>query len=932
MAGARRTLAVLAAAAVAAFGQQPARQQQPPSAQVTELQKAIEEFRVQTRALGLRADSAATGKSSPQAGSKWHGRLFENLRNNFLDAVPHEIVQRGGSKGLLQRNQYGFNLSGPVTIPKLYRGGRGTFFSVTFEGVREKVARTFLRTIPTLPERVGDWSSSVDSAGAPLAVYDPASTNPNPNYNPAKPVSADNLQYNRLPFAENRIPTSRLDARASSALTLYPAPNSDAGPFFRNNYFVVSPELSRAGGLIGRVDHSLRERHRLGLGLNYSNGFDGSPALFTNFANPGGVSRDRRSRHATLEHVFTMSARSLNTITLDASTDHIDNKPELDARGEAFPSLQFSPYLSMGRTYPLSRNARNTWVLTDGYSTRRGEHRLRVAGRVTVEQVNSFWPKYPSGNIRFSPGLTSLPGIVNTGHAFASFLLGLSDLAERSVVTAPSYFRKRAYYAALRDQWELRKGLTLSLGLNLDTNTPRVEKYDRQSTVDLASVNPVNLRGGALIVAAMKGRGRSFQPFTAKLEPSASLAWNVGGGTKTVLRGGYARSYSPIPIYFGQWGTQAFNGNPTWVSTNPQLAPALRLSDGFPPGRTFPDIRPEAANNTTADLIEPEGRQPTYQSFSLALERELPGSIIVTLGAAQSGGHNLLLSNAGSNPNAIPLSALEYRDRLNDETFNRSLRPYPQYQRFDVYSSWPEGRYQRDAGYLRLEKRSSGGLSMSAYYEFSKQMDNYSGPYGVQDYYNRENEWSLTAGSTPHRLSFSLMYELPFGANKSLLTVTDWRRYLVEGWSISGVTTVASGEPAALRPQFNNTGGVLDVLNVNVAPGVDPHVSHPGPEQWFNPTAFSQPLDFTVGNASRTHPSLRNPGNQNHDVSVTKRIALSAEQSMELSAVGLNFINHANWTDPDPMIGPASAPNVNAGRIIGSRGGRVLQLGLRFSF
>ena len=53
---------------------------------------------------------------------------------------------------------------------------------------------------------------------------------------------------------------------------------------------------------------------------------------------------------------------------------------------------------------------------------------------------------------------------------------------------------------------------------------------------------------------------------------------------------------------------------------------------------------------------------------------------------------------------------------------------------------------------------------------------------------------------------------------------------------------------------------------------------------------------------------------------------------MELSAVGFNFLNHANWNDPDTMIGTASAPNANAGRIIGSLGGRVLQLGLRYSF
>lgn len=902
-------------------------QQQP-----TELQKAAEEFRVLTRTLGLRADSPARSRKSGQVGPKWHGRLFENFRNNFLDAVPHEIVQRGGTKGLLQRNQYGFNLTGPVVIPKLYNGGRATFFSVTFEGVQEKIARTFLRDAPTMRERGGDWGATVDASGAPLPIFDPATTSPNPAFDPNQPVSTENLQYNRLPFAGNQIPQTRIDPKSREALTLYPEPNSDAGPFFRNNLFIVAPEISKANGLIARVDHSLRERHRLGFGLNYSNGFDGAAPWFPNIANPGGVSRDRLSRRATFEHVFTASAKSLNTLTVDASVDRINNKPEVDASGDAFPSYQFSPYLSMGRPYPLSRNARNNWVITDGYSTRRREHRLRIVGRVIVEQVNSYWPKYPSGNYQFTAGLTSLPGIVNTGHAFATYLLGLADYAEQSIVISPSYFRKQSYWVGLRDQWELRKGLTLSLALNIDNNTPRTEKYNRLSSIDLTAINPANGRPGALAVAGLNGRGRAFQPWTHKMEPSASIAWNVGGGTKTVARAGYSRSYSPIPIYLGQWGTQAFNGNPTWVSANSQLVPALRLRDGFPPERTFPDTRPEAANNTIADLVEAGARQPTYQSFSLSVERELPYAMIMTAGFGQSGGHNLLLSNSGSNPNAIPLAALDYRDQLNNLEFNRSQRPYPQYQRFDVYSSWPEGKYQRDAGYLRVEKRSSAGLSMSAYYEFSKQMDNYSGPYGVQDYYNRANEWSLTWGNQPHRLSLTFMYELPFGANKSFLTVTDWRRYLVEGWSISGVSTVASGEAMALHPQFNNTGGVLDIVNVNVVPGVNPHVANPGPEQWYNPAAFAQPADFSTGDASRTHPSLRNPGNQNHDVSVTKRFSISADQSVELSAVGLNFINHANWNDPDTMIGPASAPNVNAGKIIGSRGSRVIQLGLRFSF
>jgi hypothetical protein len=276
------------------------------------------------------------------------------------------------------------------------------------------------------------------------------------------------------------------------------------------------------------------------------------------------------------------------------------------------------------------------------------------------------------------------------------------------------------------------------------------------------------------------------------------------------------------------------------------------------------------------------------------------------------------------------LTALAYRDRLNDESFRRSLQPYPQYLGLDLGSLYPAGKYQRDSGWLRLEKRASHGLTLSASYEYSKMLDDYSGP-GTQDYYNRAADWSLTTWNYPHRISLSYNYELPLGSNKPLLAFSDWRRYVVDGWSVSGEATLLSGLPLVLRPQFNNTGGVISALRVDVVPGVDPRVADPSPDRWFNPAAFDQPADFTAGTASRTS-SLRGPRSQKQDLSLNKRFTLAPDRAVEFSAVGLNFLNHANWTEPDTTIGPASAPNVNAGKIIGSRGGRVIQIGLRYSF
>jgi hypothetical protein len=912
-------------------------------ARETEVQKAVDEFKIQTRNLGIRPDSPHKARG-PQSGAKaeWHGRVFDNLRNDFLDAIPHEVKQRGSQKSTLRRNQFGFNVAGPVVLPRIYNGQRKTFFSLSYEGVRENVSRSYLRTVPTLAERTGDWSATVDQAGNPLPVYDPNTTRPNPAFDPSQPVSTENLEYLRDPFPDNRILPGRLDPAAKKALEFYPAPNTNVGPFFLNNYFVQAPETNVANGMIGKLDHNLSERHRLTLSLAFSNGLQVPARMFPSAANPTSPERHFSSRRGTLEHVLTASARTINTFTFEASTDVSrsgvqgdTNYPEvlgLRAPGTTFPSFYFAgTYLSMGRGYAVSRDANNRFGATDSVSVRRGKHSIRLSGTYTRYQVNTFWPAYPSGSFSFSSGLTSLPGIVNTGHPFASFLLGLSEYASLSVVGSPSYFRRESGQISYGHTYEARKGLTFSLGLTLDANGARREKYDRQSTVDLNAVNPENGRKGALIFAGRNGIPRTFQPMRVRLEPSASMAWNPSGDTKSVLRLSYYRSYSAIPIYSGQWGTQGFNGSLSYISQNAQLQPAIRLAEGLPGlAYQFPDLRPDAANNTVADLIDRTDNQPVYQAASLSIEREMPGSVVLTVGASHSGGKNQLTGTV--NPNAIPIGALSFRDQLNDESFNRLVRPYSQYLGFDVGGLFPAGKYERDAASLRMEKRASQGLTVSASYEYSKQMDDYSGPYGTQDYFNRRNEWALSAWNPPHRFSFSAVYELPVGPNKPLLNFSDWRRHLLAGWSVSEATNFYGGYPLALHPQFNNTGGVISALRVNVVPGVDPQVPNPGPDEWFNPAAFDQPPDFSIGDASRTHPALRSPNSQNHDLSLTKRVPLAADRAVEFSAVGLNFVNHANWSAPDTLIGPASAPNANAGKIIGSRGGRVIQVGLRFSF
>ena len=900
------------------------------SQQTSNLAQAADEFKALTRDLGMRPESPPSAQERHGSKMRWHGRIYENFRNDVLDAIPHEVKQNGESVSPLRRNQFGFNISGPVLFPHLLTNPNSTFFMLSYEGVRERIFRATLLTVPTLQQRLGDDSHVVDPSGNILPIYDPAQTAPNPAYDPTQAVSTSNLQYLRAQFPGNVIPTYRLSPVAQQALLLYPSPNTDIGPFFQNNYFVNAPQTDDADGIIAKVDHPFRERHRLTSNTTVSSGYLSPAKYFPNDASPTSPEQHFSTLHSELDYVFTASANTVNSASLAVNSDVVQSGSGAAA---AFPTYSLSNYVSMGTAYPNSRNARTTLDLSDAWSARKGKHSAHLTGEAVFYQVNSFNSTYPSGYFQFTADISSLPGIIDTGDPFAGFLLGLPASAQRTIITAPSYFRNSYQGFTARDRYAARKNLTLNASLTFSRRAPRTEKYNRQSTVDPNLIDPSNGLPGGLAFAGVDGISRGMRPVNCDLDPSASITWNPRGNSKTVVRASYSRAHSQIPIYNGQWATQGFNARQTFISPNTQLSPAIDLTAGIPPlDMSLPDLSPSAADNTTADFMNLSKAEPVYQSAALSIEREVPFSITVSMGANHSVGRDLLVGDGAVNPNAISPADMSYGDNLYNYSFLSTLQPYPQYTGFELYGQYQAGRYQRDAGYVRIEKRASFGLTITAYYEFSKQLDDYSGPYGNQDLFNLRNDWSATAYNTPQYATLSYVYEFPFGPNQPFLNFSGIGGALVRGWSLSGNAYWNDGTPLAPHPEFNNTGDILSTLNVNVVPGVSPQVSSPGPSQWFNPAAFDQPPDFTVGNGSRTVSGLLGPGYNNMDVSLGKRLPIGGERAFEFNATALDVLNHANWNYPDTMIGPASAPNVDAGRIIGSHGGRVIQLGLKFSF
>ncbi|MBI1357938.1 MAG: hypothetical protein GC160_26675 [Acidobacteria bacterium] len=915
------------------------------TAEQAPIDRAISVFRKVTEEQGLRPGSARSGKRSAGPAPSWHGRVYEYIRNNSLDAVPHEVTQRGGNRNILRRNQFGFSVSGPVLIPKLYDGRRSTFFTLSYEGTRESEGQSYLLTLPTAPQRAGDFADLVNKAGDRLTVYDPASTHLNSAYDSTQPVSASNLQYARNPFPNNKIPVTRLDPVALAMAKEQPLPNTSVGPFLQNNYWTNPPQQNMPDGILAKVDHSLFERHKLTFDLASSNGFQGQPKLYQTIGNPGSPDRTFVDRRVQLRETYSISPSMIYQANFTAASQVVDALPvEQDENvpqelglggvsGSAFPTIRLNGVYGLGAPNgSYRRNAWNRYETSHQLTLRQGKHSWLGSIGLSRYQLNTFEQESPSGYFTFSESQTGLPGINNTGSSYASFLLGRSETAQVTDIVQPSYLRKTVVGTTLRDEVEVSSNLTLTLSMGLNIEGPRVEKYDRQSTIDLNAINPENERPGALVFATKDGYGRAFQPIRAKLEPRVGLAWSPTAKRNTVVRGAFYQYYTQNPLRTGPFGTQGYSAFRNFVSPNRQLTPAAVLGDGLPePQYPLPDLRPDAANNTNADLIPQTGRTPRYHYGYLSVERRLPFGMTVRARGTSYRGKNMLMDGDELGLNRPSLDVLQYRDLLNTEAFRRTLRPYPQYQQIQLDNQYPGGKYLYDLGDFSLEKRTGQGLSFDFGYQFLRRYDDYSGP-SIQDPYDRASAWARTRGNRPHRVSFNYVYELPFGDGKSLLNHAGLLSKIVGDWSLSGFTSWMSGDPIVLTPSFNNTGGIVQGLRVDSVDGVDPQVADQGPAMWFNPAAFINPADFTVGDVPRTHPTLRNPSWQNHDLAISKRLPISSEKSLELLLQSFNFLNKANWNDPDSEIGTADVPNVNAGRIIGSRGGRVLQLGMRYNF
>ena len=910
---------------------------------------AVGEFKLITNDYAAEYGHALAGLTSftlKSGTNDFHGSAFEFFRNEKLDA--RGFFPR--VKAPTRQNEFGGTFGGPI------RHNR-TFFFVSIESFRRRQGNTQpLVSIPTPEFLHGDFSQWTS------AIYDPATTQPDGKGG-----------FVRTAFPRNIIPPERISPISAKIAALIPPPQFPGRT--SNNYLApLTSPLQDDHNWSFKMDHQLSPSHRAFGTFIFTN----RPAIKGNAPGVEGDAEDHNrqdlnSRFLRMGEDWNVSPTVLNhfTVSFDRVVD--TNRTlsfgkgwpqKLGLRGvqdDLFPSVTFAQGFARLGDSVHYRETETTFGAQDSLSMVRGKHSWKFGFEYQRHRDNSNTLSNGAGIFNFSNLETAVPGNGSTGNAIASFLLGEVDSANALFYSTELGVRWNYVAAYAQDDFKLTSKLTLNLGVRWDLQTPYVDPRNRLSYMDPSVPNPSagNLPG-AYSFAGRGGWTRVGDIHSRDFSPRVGFAYNP---TKNwVVRSGYGVFYYGI-MDRTSLGIPAagFNTNASFSSPNTGITPAFNWNDGFPQNFPHPPIiAPDVQNgqNATMGQRTHTGVWPYSQQWNFTVERQIGSAFSLRTSYVGTKGTHLDAGDATSwnqvNPQFLSLGTL-LNGNINSAavqaagfrapfpgftdlwgsraTLAQALRPFPQYGSVGQFNP-TYGSSIYHSLQIYAQKRMSRGLDLTAAYTFSKAIDNtrgYGSGVGQQNFYDRRAERSLSANDQPQILTFSYVYQLPFGPGRAHLSKGFAARTL-GGWTVSGIHTYASGLPLSLSvvntlPIFNG------LLRPDVVPGVSQRAPvgsggfDPGRDRWINPAAFAAPRAFTFGNTSR-YINLRSPVSRSEAIAILKNFQLREQMRFQFRTELSNPLNRVVFSAPvtdlsNPAFGQIQSQANNP---------RNIQLGLKFIF
>jgi hypothetical protein len=563
-----------------------------------------------------------------------------------------------------------------------------------------------------------------------------------------------------------------------------------------------------------------------------------------------------------------------------------------------------------------SLTAYTDWEESDNLSLLRGRHSIKLGFDMHRKANNTAANFFGKGAYIFTPFFT--------GNAFADFLTGRATEIEQTLTPGITGLRGQEYGAYIQDDYKVTTRLTLNLGLRYDLFPGAYEDYNR-----LSNLNPVT---GEVELAGQNGAPRNFNP-TDYLNFAPRFGFAYAVTPDTVLRGGYGISYVNANNFVSYIGSNPpFTQSFTLVNLSFTNYQAINLlSQGLPTGLapTPANFNPDqpAGNYSEAGM---NNRTPYTQSFSLNLQRALPGNIVAEVGYVGTKGTRLP-GEVDGDPAPPGNPATEQQRRI----YAPAL---PDVTGITYYINAFSSIY--NSLQVKVEKRFSHGLQFLSTYTFSKSIDVASGSpvtgggdsnssNFVQDPFDWNADRGLSSFNVKNKFVSAFNYNLPFGRGQVI--GGQWNRAedaILGGWQVNGILTLQSGLPFSVYATSSadcgcSSGGLRAQLIGNPFPaGFQQSIN-----QWFDPAAFSDPPLGQYGNSGRN--IIPGPGLADLDFSLFKKFRLTEKSMLQLRAEYFNLLNHPNFLYPTTTT---DATWNTGGILTQAMPARVGQLALKLTF
>lgn len=769
--------------------------------------------------------------------SHYHGSVYEFHQNNHLNARPFFNV---GPLRPSKRNQFGFITAGPLLT-------QASFFTTTLEFVRDSGYVNGNIRAPLLTERTPQsGNADTDRVIALLLQAYPAEQPNLPNVTPRQM-------------------------------------NTNAMRRISSTDWNFKPEY------VFSQDNRLAFRYAI-------SDFHEEPFELVAGQNP-----KTRMRSQTFSAVHSLNRTTKTSLTSSfyfdrlaaelVPTDHyqkllkplgLKDVPDLDFGGTLGDLTAIGPGTQFPRLRYMNRFAGNFDV---GYQARR--HRLHIGSRIVRVQLNDLQSDNSRGKFSFTNNFGRTP--------LENFLLGTPTRFTLTVGDPYRGFRNWEHALYVQDSCELRRGLTLTLGLRYEIVTVPVEVADRMRF--------------------------DFKTDANNLGPQIGFAWALPGNT-TVIRGGYGIAYAHI--FPGTYQQARFN--PPAVKTisvqNPSLLNPLQgvnLSSG--------------QQRWELNLISPDLVSPYSQQYNLLIERRLLNNLVFRVGYI--GNRTLktffpLITNRAEPVPGIPSTTATIDQRRPDQRY------------LNIQTLVNMGIYYYDGMKASLTRSFSSGLSFEVTYVLSKLLTSAGSDFA--NTLNRETGTNNSQNSSPvfpdlkaagqfdhrHALTVQYTYRLPFHFASSRLAAT-----LFGNWHITGIMELRTGLwygvlTGSDAPGFGNVDGVDGDRPNIVKPGlVGMAVDNPDTAPLIlRPEYFNTDIP-AGGRGNISVASFRRDTINNTNLTVQKSFPVGkSERSLQMSAEFLNLFNHPLFERPGDVF-----PSEVFGKIVDTQNkGRVTQLQLKYNF